>query len=152
MKDYEKALNVCKAIKSDLDRSNCVYGLLYDITKMQDRIQLNVPKMSGMQTIMGVVVGDANAIILEISKWKGADQAIRHLYLDEKVGLVVRDYNALIHDYNISHEKTVPSYKIERKEAPEPTDAETIKGQKEALYRGIKGTYVDKKWMLVKGD
>ena len=150
LKDYEKELTTCKSINNDLSRSNCVYELLFEITEIQDRIQLSIPALSEMQSIMGNITDKANAILLGISKWKGADQVIEHGYVTEKVMGIVDSYNSLIRDYNLTHEDKISSYEIELRKPRVKTDIESIKRDKEMLYNGIKGTYIDNKWMLVK--
>lgn len=87
---------------------------LHEITKQQDTLQLSIPKINESVAISLGMVNCANALILEASKWKGDIRPqVRYGYTLEKVQCIIHAWNAMAHDYNVSHEGKIPIIKYE---------------------------------------
>jgi len=101
--DYEQRYNVCKAKTGDINKANCLYGLLRDITRLQDEVQLSIPAINESVAISNNLINNANALILEASKYKGDIRPqVLYGYTRGKVGAIVENWNAMAHDYNIT--------------------------------------------------
>lgn len=121
--DFEKRFAGCKAISDSIERAKCLYPLLYDLTKLQDKIQLGIPSINESTAIAKSMTNNANAIMLNVSELKGDIRPIlRHGYFEEKMNHLINDWNAAAQDYNITHEEKMPFYtitKYQKKYTPE---------------------------------
>ena len=100
--DFEAQLMVCKQIEDDAKRASCIFDVLNRITRLQDVIQLSIPPVNESVVSAQNLINDANALILEASKWKGDIRMIANPYTLEKIKRIVNDWNAIAHNLNIS--------------------------------------------------
>lgn len=120
----------------DIQRVNEQFEGLYEITKTQDKIQLGISSLTECIAISKRMTNDANALILEASKWKGnLIPQVRHGYTREKVLLVVGDYNALVHDYNITHATNIPILVVKEEKRFSDKMFEELKNNKKLLKK-----------------
>ena len=92
-------------IVADMERVKELFQKLYDLTVTQDELQLSIPRPNESVAISLDLINSANALILEASKWKGDIRPqVRYGYTKEKVLSIVQCWNAMAHDYNISHD------------------------------------------------
>jgi len=120
-KTFRERYEACKLIEDDAERAKCLFPLLYEITELQDHIQLAIPDINtGIRLSMGLV-NNANAIILGVARNKGNPKAILDEgYVTEKVNYAVKSFNNMIHDLNITKEKDFEE-KLECESVPERT-------------------------------
>ena len=129
---------------NDIELANKKFDELYEITRKQDEIQLSIPRINESIAISTSIINDANAIILEISKWKGDLEPIcRYGYLFEKVKSLVSGVNSLYHDYGIAFGERVPKIDMSCLVNPEfedfrNLDEETKKEKMKDIFRNIR--------------
>ncbi|RLE58192.1 MAG: hypothetical protein DRJ35_08320 [Thermoprotei archaeon] len=150
-KEIYEELERCKRKPEDVDKANCIFDLLHDITRIQDVIQLSIPPINESVAISKDIINNANAIILETSKEKGnLESLIRMVYLKEKIRNFVSGYNALAHDFNITNKENVNLLRLkEEKEDIKLTDAE-IKDNKKVVFGNYVFDYAFNKWKKLK--
>jgi len=92
---------------------NSKFDKLDSLTKEQDELQLSIPAINESIAVSLGAVNNANAIILEISRWKGD---IMHLakskYLRDRIKWIVGNYNGIVHDYGLISGDKVMKFKI----------------------------------------
>ena len=104
--NYEERFKGCLEIKNELDRANCLFDLLYDLTKLQDHIQIVIPPVNESVGLAKAAINDANAIILECSKFKGDIEPIyAHGYFREKVNRLQTTMKGIEHDMKVAEER-----------------------------------------------
>jgi len=82
-----------------------MFKQLHKLTQQQDELQLSIPKINESVAISLCLVDHANALILEASEHLGDIRPqVRFGYTLEKVLAIISDWNAMAHDYNISHD------------------------------------------------
>lgn len=137
---FEKEFNACKEKEDTLDKTNCIYGVLHRLTRLQDDIQLSVPAINESVAISNAATDKANAIMLELSKWRGdLEPIIKYGYFLEKVRSLNDDYNALAHDYGIIFGVTVPmiEHKLREKDFSDISERRK-KDNEETIFRNIR--------------
>jgi len=138
--DFEGEFIQTQKIKNDLDRVNRQYKILNDLTQLQDSIQLSISALNGSIANSNAMINDANALILEASKWKGDIRPqVRHGYAYQKVKSLVNDWNCMVHDFNVTEGTNLPLMNIEEQpESDEPiTDEKVLKNNREEIFRGL---------------
>lgn len=140
MTEFEDRFTACKAIKDEMERNSCMFGVLYDITSAQDKIQLSIPSVNESIRLALNLVNDANAIILGVSRNRGdIRKIVSEGYVEEKVGKAIAHWNDLVHDLNITLERDWKEkisgelYSYRDKPAP----LETRERQKNYLFKGF---------------
>lgn len=139
MLEFEKELNVCKNMKDDTNRAKCMADLSHKVARLQESVW--IPALNESIALSNSLINHANALILEATRWKGdIRKQVEFGYTFEKVNSIVNDWNAMAHDYNISHEMKFPLLIVEqKKEFPDKwghtPDKETIKLQNEFLFK-----------------
>lgn len=138
--DFEKKFTACKAVKDEMERNSCMFGVLYDITSAQDHMQLAIPPVNESIRLALNLVNDANAIILGVSR-NGGDirKIVSEGYVEEKVGREVSHWNDVIHDLNITlekdWEKKISGEPYSYRDKPAPP--ETREWQRNYLFKGF---------------
>ena len=131
---------VCKSIKDEKKRFVCLVNVLKETTELQDKIQLSVPPLTeGIATIKSIV-NDANAIILEASRWNyDIEKFVNHGYAKEKVKNIVNDWNTIAKDFSLATGNEATLFKIrEEKFKKEPIPETREKELKQLiLFKGL---------------
>jgi hypothetical protein len=101
MTDFLKKLIVCES-KEGKERNDCLYDLLYEVTEFQDKVNLSIDWDYNYSTrLSGNIANEGNAMLLGIARHKGDIRGIvREGYVEEKVGYLIRDWNAIAHEWN----------------------------------------------------
>jgi hypothetical protein len=88
--------------KLKVEEANRKFEELWMITRKQDKLQLSIPAIN-QSVADGLSMTDhANAIILEISQWKGnITPLIEHGYLAEKINSLNRDWEWMQKHYEM---------------------------------------------------
>jgi hypothetical protein len=139
--DFEKEFGECKIETDSVKKCKCMFNVLHDITTLQDKIQLSIPVVNESIALSTSLTNHANALLLEASKWKGDIRPqIEHNYTHEKVKGIIKDWNAMVHDYNISHDQKYPVLEIkEKNEFPTETghvpNKEVIEEQNKYIFK-----------------
>lgn len=131
----------CLSKDNKIDQTNCAFNLLNEITSLQDEIQLSIPRPNESIALSLATINDANGIILELSKWKGhLPPIVESGYATEKVNSLPKNYDSMIHDYNISHDKDNAHNGIvcTTKEPITSEEQETQKYMHDTIFKGIK--------------
>lgn len=139
MEDFEKEAKICEA-KKDVERTDCSYGVLHRLTRLQDDIQLGIPAINESAAISNEAINKANAIILEMSKWKGdLEPIITYGYFLEKASGMADTYNAMARDFGVMFNGSVPmiEFKIVEKDFSDVPESVRISNQKE-IFRNIR--------------
>jgi len=138
VEDFSLRFNKAREIKDKGKRISEQYKVLYDLTTLQDWLQLNISPINESTAISNNMINDANAIILEISKWRGDIKTlVDYSYLFQKVKSLINDWNTIVHDYNVTQGTNLPLLIIkEKREFPEPiTDEKILAINKEEVFR-----------------
>jgi len=139
MTDFEKELLTCKAISNDLNRANCLFSLLHEVTTVQDDIQRAIPSVNASVAVSRRLTNSANGIILNVSRLRGdIEPIVEHGHVDEKVETIVNAWYSVIHDYNITHKTPRAKPFLGEGRMPESTLPEDIRMQKKVVFGGIR--------------
>ena len=104
--NIENEFQECLSKEDDVDKANCTYELLHKVTEAQDVIQLSIPAINQSMATSNAMINDANALILEASKWKGnIEPQVDFHYTAEKVERIKRDWEHMINDRKIANEE-----------------------------------------------
>jgi len=137
-KTFMERYKACKLIEEEGKQAKCLFDLLYEITKVQDSIQLAIPDINTSIRLSMGLVNNANAIILGVARNKGNLKAILDEgYVMEKVNYAVKSYNNMIHDLNLTKEENFEE-KLECESIPErtrPASSETIEYNKKEVFK-----------------
>ena len=115
-KDFEQEYLKCKEKPNDIEKANCLISLLHEITELQDHIQLAIPPINESVALSKSLTNDANALLLEASRQRmDIRKQIENGYTKEKVENIIRDWNWIVHDYNITHPKEKHEKQLECK-------------------------------------
>jgi len=134
--NFEDRFKMCMRVEDDVEKAACLFDLLSDITKLQDVVQLAIPPINESVAISKAITNDANALLLEVSRWRGdIRKLLRHGYIMEKIKRLITDWNAMAHDYNITYGNEFPLFElVEKKEDIPPLPAEEIKELREEIF------------------
>jgi len=134
--NFAERYKTCKMTDDKTERAKCLFLLLYDITKLQDNIQLAIPNINDSIRLSMELVNNANAIILGVARNKGnLENILSEGYVNEKIESAVKSFNNMIHDLNLTKdekfEKKLECEFIEERDHPSP-DREK---QKEFIFK-----------------
>lgn len=137
-KTFKERYKACKLIEDEAEQAKCLFPLLYEITKLQDHIQLAIPDINNSIRLSMGLVNNANAIILGVARNKGnLKKILDEGYVMEKVDYAVKSYNNMIHDLNLTKEEEFEE-KLECESVPErtrPAPSETREYHKKELFK-----------------
>jgi len=125
--------------EKEINDTNEKYEELNKLTQQQDSLNLSITSLNESIAISKSISDRANAILLEVSRWRGdLKPLIEHGYLFEKVNSLINDYNALAHDYVITHGNpaTIFSCAHEKEETKVPKDI--MKMNIKEIFRNIR--------------
>lgn len=92
----------CLLIEDVVERARCLFKLLDDVTKLQDKVQISIPPLNESNRRAKSIINNANAIILDLSKFRGnIKNVLETPYVREKVNELIDNYNQMVHDYNL---------------------------------------------------
>ena len=112
MHTFRDRFNKCKKVISKVDKANCLFILLHDISDLQDSIQIEIPKINQSVNYSKSLTNSANALLLEASRWKGDIRPQLTVGYDRKhIDNIIRTYNNMSKDLGLAsgtvHDKLV---------------------------------------------
>ena len=103
--DIEKEFKECLSKEDNVEKANCTYELLHKVTEAQDVIQLSIPAVNQSMATSNAMINDANALILEASKWKGnVEPQVDFNYTKEKAERIKKDWDNMVNDRSMANE------------------------------------------------
>lgn len=125
--NYKDRFEGCKKEENKEKQAECLFELLYDVTRLQDTVQLAIPELNRSMYHIRRMTNNGNAVMLGASQTKGRiDAVVRRGYLAEHLLYLTQEYNRAVSEHNESH-KNEPGFnrakQIECPNAPYAKDS-----------------------------